>query len=88
MVYSFPIGDHGCIILSEVLRKWFPVSIPKSLDEDIDVVTPSDLKIAMGKIDAVISVLCVYGNWIYAGKMTEVLGDATHGFILLPRQVV
>jgi predicted RNase H-like nuclease len=74
--------------IMRILRKWLPVSIPETLDEEIDVATPSELKSVMDKIDAVISVLCVYGHWIYAGKMTEVLGDATDGFILLPRQVI
>lgn len=74
--------------LLRILREWLPVSIPKWLDEEVVAAAPSELKSVTDKIDAVISVLCVYGHWIYVGKMTEVLGDASNGFILLPRQVV
>jgi predicted RNase H-like nuclease len=79
---------EAALKIMKVLREWLPVRIPESLDEEIDTATPSQLKSVMDKIDAVISVLCVYGHWIYAGKRTEVLGDGTDGFILLPRQVV
>ena len=79
---------EAALKIMRMLREWLPVSIPRSLDEEIESATPSEMKSVMDKIDAVISVLCVYGHWIYSGKRTEVLGDVTDGFILLPRQVV
>jgi predicted RNase H-like nuclease len=82
-----PAGKRrgAALELLRLLRRWMPVEIPLSLDEEINDARPSELKSTMDKIDSVISVLCVYGHWIYSGKRTEILGDTKDGFILLPR---
>ena len=85
-----PAGKRreGALELLGLLRKWMPVEIPLSLDEEVNDARPSELKSTMDKIDSLISVLCGYRHWIYSGKRTEILGDTKDGFILLPRGVI
>lgn len=62
-----------------------PVTTPRSLDAEVVSTKPGEFKSTMDKVDAVISVLCVYCHWLYSGERTEVLGDTEDGFVLLPR---
>jgi len=56
------------------------------MDEEMTNARPKELKSTMDKLDAVISVLCVYCHWLYSSERTEIVGDMEDGFILLPRR--
>jgi predicted RNase H-like nuclease len=76
----------GALQILELLRGWMPVDIPEWLDDEVRSVAPGGLKSTMDRVDAIISVLCVYCHWLYSGERTEVLGDVEDGFVLLPRR--
>ena len=79
------MDSTGSVRKIELPRSWLPVTTPRSLDAEVVSAKPGEFKSTMDKVDAVISVLCVYCHWLYSGERTEVLGDTEDGFVLLPR---
>ncbi len=61
------------------------IEIPESLRRDVAVERAGNLPRVMDKIDALLSVLCVYSHWLYRGRRTELVGEASGGYIMLPR---
>lgn len=86
---SEDVRRKGALKVLRLIRDYEPsIKVPEMLDREVVSSRTRDLTLVMDKIDALISVLCVYTHWLYAGKRTEVIGDMDGGFILMPRTEV
>lgn len=61
------------------------IEIPGSIRREVAGEPTGNLPKTMDKIDALLSVSCVYSHWLYRGRRSELVGETSGGYMLLPR---